>query len=351
MKRKGLYLPYAAWPEDDRTRWEAAFKAGTDLFDDCGAGVHLAERTRQSMQYAYGKFLAFLSAHDDSLLTRTPAERLNRKIIEEYVKSQPKSCGGVTLANYLNHLQLAPRYICPSEDWSWLLQIAKRIATQAERKPEKHHLVTSETLYALGMELMDRAVASGKSVRTRSVQTAFRDGLIIALLALIPLRRRTLAALRIGKQLVRSGDVWVLNIGAADIKTKRPIEYPISAELSERIDFYLNQIRPQTPGAGTHDYLWASSRSRPMGDGGIYNSVRRRTRKALGFPVNLHRFRSAAATLWSTQDPANVRGVKDLLGHSTFGTTERYYIMSQSRIAGRALSRAVSNVGKKPTAP
>jgi len=36
MKRKGLYLPYAAWPEDDRTRWEAAFKAGTDLFDDCG---------------------------------------------------------------------------------------------------------------------------------------------------------------------------------------------------------------------------------------------------------------------------------------------------------------------------
>src|ERR1035438_6791400 len=99
MKRKGLYLPYAAWPEDDRTRWEAAFKAGTDLFDDCGAGVHLAERTRQQIQYAYGKFLAFLSAHDDSLLTRTPAERLNRKIIEEYVKSQPKSCGGVTLAN------------------------------------------------------------------------------------------------------------------------------------------------------------------------------------------------------------------------------------------------------------
>ena len=63
------------------------------------------------MQYAYGKFLAFLSAHDDSLLTRTPAERLNRKIIEKYVMSQPSSCGGVTLANYLNHLQLALRYI------------------------------------------------------------------------------------------------------------------------------------------------------------------------------------------------------------------------------------------------
>ena len=144
MRCRGLYLPYAAWPEDDRIRWEAAFKTGTDLFDDCGAGVHLADRTRQQIQYAYGKFLAFLSAHEYSLLTRTPAERLNRKIIEKYVKSQPRSCGGVTLANYLNHLQLALRYICPNQDWSWLLKIARRIATQAKPKPEKHHLVTSE---------------------------------------------------------------------------------------------------------------------------------------------------------------------------------------------------------------
>ena len=63
--------------------------------------------------------------------------------------------------------------------------------------------------------------------------------------------------------------MWVLDIPAEDIKTKRPIEYPISAELSGRIDFYLNRIRPQIPGARTHDYLWASSRGRPMGDGGF----------------------------------------------------------------------------------
>jgi integrase/recombinase XerD len=346
MRRARLYLPYAAWPEDDRTRWDAAFKAGTDLFDDRGPATHLAERTRLQLQYAYGKFLAFLSARHRHLLARTPAERVDRKVIEEYVKWQPSSCGGITIANYLNHLQSTLRYICPSEDWSWLLKIAKRIATQAKRKPEKHSLVTSETLYALGMELMDRAIADGKSARTRSVQTKYRDGLMIALLALIPLRRRTLAALRIGKHLVRSGDVWLLDIPAEDIKTKRPIEYPISAELSGRIDFYLNQIRPQIPGSGTHDYLWASSRGRPMGDRSIYNSVRRRTRKTLGFPVNLHRFRRAAATFWSTRDPANVRGVKDLLGHASFGTTEKYYIMSQSRIAGRALARVVCNVGK-----
>ena len=133
---------------------------------------------------------------------------------------------------------------------------------------------------------------------------------------------------------MQSGDLWALDIPAEDIKTKRPLDYPISAELSGRIDLYLNQFRCRIPGAGTHDYLWASSRSRPMRDASIYATVRRRTREALGFPVNLHRFRHAAATLWSSRDPANVRGAKDLLGHASFGTTEKHYIMAQSRLAG-----------------
>ena len=122
-----------------------------------------------SLQYAYGKFLAFLSARHSSLLARAPAERLNRKIIEAYVRWQPASCGGITIAIYLYHLWLTLRYICPSEDWSWLLTISKRIAAQAKQKPEKHHLVTSETLYALGIELMDRAITNGNAAKNMSM--------------------------------------------------------------------------------------------------------------------------------------------------------------------------------------
>jgi integrase/recombinase XerD len=343
-----LYLPYEDWPEEDRKRWEAAFKAGTDRFDDCGPAAHLAESTRFGLQYAYAKFLAFLSAHHDNLLARAPAARLDRTIIEAYVRWQPASCGGITITNYLHHLGMALRYICPGEDWSWLLTITKRIAAQAKQKPEKHHLVTSETLYALGIDLMDRIITKVNAAKNISIADAlhYRNGLIIALLALVPLRRRTLAALRIGKHLVQSGDLWMLDIPAEDIKTKRPLDYAISAVLSARIDLYLNQFRPRIPGAGMHDYLWASNRGRPMRDGIIYATVRQCTRETLGFPVNLHRFRRAAATLWSSRDPANVRGVKDLLGHASFGTTEKHYIMARSRLAGRALAHAVDAARK-----
>ena len=339
-----LYLRYSEWPSRDQTLWKRAFEPKIDPFEDGGRGAHLSERTVQQLEYAYGKFLYFLSAEHGDLLKRAPARRLNAKIIKEYASWQPKACGGVTLSLYLYHLWLALRYLCPRNDWRWLSAISTRIRTQARPKPEKHHLVTSDTLYKLGIRLMDDALGCGKPPTSWRVQTGFRDGLIIALLALIPLRRRTLSALRIGKQLIKSGDEWSLDIPAKDVKTKRPLDYPISPALSQRIEIYLNEIRPHIAGAGTHDYVWASSRGRPLRGQLIYNAVRRRTRKALGFPVNLHRFRPAAPTLWSIRDPANVRGVKDLLGHASFATTEKYYLMSQSRLAGRALARAISHV-------
>jgi integrase len=83
-----------------------------------------------------------------------------------------------------------------------------------------------------------------------------------------------------------------------------------------------------------------------MFDGTIYDTITRCTLEALGFPVNPHRFRRAAATFWSNRDPANVRGVKDLLGHASFSTTEKHYIMAQSRVAGRALARAIEDKRK-----
>jgi integrase len=347
MRRaSNLYLPYADWPQDDRTRWEAAFKAGTDRFDDCGPAAHLAEPTRLGLHHGYARFLAFLSARDSSLLARAPATRIDRNIIEVYVKSF--SCGGMTTVSYLRRLRDVLRFICPDEDWSWLLTIIKRISAQSRPKLGKHHMVTSEALYALGIELMDRAITDCNAAEKVSKRHAFayRNGLMIALLALIPIRLRTLGALRIGKHLVQSGDLWALDIPAEENKTKRPLEYPISAEFSGRIDLYLNQFRRKIPGALTHDYLWASDQRRPMVDGTIYNTITQRTREVLGFPVNPHRFRRAAATFWSSQDPANVRGVKDLLGHASFNTTEKHYIMAQSRVAGRALARAIEGKRK-----
>ena len=340
-----LELPFNAWPSVDQRLWEAAFRAPDDPFDESGPASHLAQTTRRVLRSSYGIFLGFIAKNHSELFVRPPTARLDRELAMEYVAWRRTTCGEVTLANDLHLLRRALGYMYPSADWSWLRPIANRIAARAQPRPAKSHLVTSDRLYALGMKLMDGAEQRDPVRKFDALQ--YRDGLIIAFLALIPLRRRTLAALRIGQHLLKSGDLWVLDIPGRDTKTGRSLDYPISAKFSARIDRYLSKFRDVIPGAAKHDGLWSSNQGRPMDGGSIYDRVQRRTREAIGFPVNLHQFRHGAATFWSIQDPANVRGAKDLLGHWSFGTTEKHYIRpAQSRLAGRALARAIESTRK-----
>jgi hypothetical protein len=127
-RRSRQYLLKADWPKVDQALLNTACKLGTDPFDDCGPAAHLAQRTQSQLEYTYGKYLLFVSDRHPEMLKRPPSERINRNTIADYIKWQPTSCGGVTLGNYIYHLWMILRYICPDENWSWLLTISKRIS-------------------------------------------------------------------------------------------------------------------------------------------------------------------------------------------------------------------------------
>jgi hypothetical protein len=86
-------------------------------------------------------------------------------MIEQFVKFQPKTCGDVTISIYLHHLSLALKSMYPARDWSWLVTISERFAARGKEKRKKYNLVTSETLYALGIALMDGALSRGNRSR------------------------------------------------------------------------------------------------------------------------------------------------------------------------------------------
>jgi integrase len=348
MPRKTkLQLPFSQWPREDREAWEIAF-GERDIFDDDRSGADLSDATRKALRVAYAKYLRFLSDYHPSLLFRAPADRLDRKLVAEYVAILRKTNRDVSVATSLHHIRLALRLVCPSEDWSWLLTITKRIAASAPTKAKKYGQVSSAELYLLGLKLMDEAVveAGDRSEPPKSSAIKYRDGLLIAFLSLTALRRRTAAALRIGKQLIKSGPMWALAIPAEDVKGRQPLNFDLSRALSERIDDYLQKYRPFIPCANNHAGLWPSNKGCLMTANAIYDTVCKRTKQAFGYSVNPHRFRQAAGTLWSIEDPGSVRGVKDLLGHASFETTEAHYIMCQSRMAGRALASAIDAAAK-----
>ena len=246
-----------------------------------------------------GALKKYLSVFHPDWLTRPPEARIDGATVAEYAAWRRVSCGERALAFDLRGLRDALRLISPDQDWAWLLDTVKRIAAAAPPRRFRYHLVTSDRLYQLGVELMDGALADANRARrpTKAHAFKYRDGLIIALLLMrTALPSRALTALRMGQHIVKIGNLWELDIPAADTKTRRPLDFPISQEVSQRIDMYLERFRTRIPGSDKHTGLWASNEGRPMVANGIYLTVRKRTKKALGFDVNLHRFRHAAAS-------------------------------------------------------
>src|SRR5262249_24069289 len=153
-------LPFQTWPPADQALWEAAFRASDDPFSESGRASCFTGETRRALRSSYGTFLRFLSAKHPELLARSPSTRVDRDIAMEYVAWRRPTCGAATIATGLDRLRLAISYMCPGADVSWMLPMAKRLASQAAPKPARLHLVTSDQLYAFGIELMDDAEPS-----------------------------------------------------------------------------------------------------------------------------------------------------------------------------------------------
>jgi hypothetical protein len=227
--------------------------------DEDRRSTHLSQATRNALRVSYAQYLRFLSENYPDLLVKTPEARLNRELIAKYVYLLRKTNQDLSIATSLHHLRFALRLICPKQDWSWLLTISKRLAAAAPRRPKKLGLVTSDQLYILGIELMDMAIAKAGDSTAISKATAmqYRDGLLIALLSVLALRRRTVTALKNGVQLFKRGKLWTLEIRPEDVKGKRALDFTLSLRLIASRSVSLLSVRSSDVG-GVADELAAS---------------------------------------------------------------------------------------------
>ncbi|HMD55273.1 MAG TPA: tyrosine-type recombinase/integrase [Phycisphaerae bacterium] len=176
--------------------------------------------------------------------------------------------------------------------------------------------------------------------------------MLIALLALVPLRRRNLAGLQLGRNMIDVNGTSLIALDASETKTHAPIEIAWPEELAAPLVAYLTIHRPLLSSldgrwSKTIDgALWVSSHGSPLTEMAIYLRVRQHTEDAFGVAINPHLFRDAAATTLAIADPENVRVAAPLLGHRTFATTERYYQQAKSFEAHRQYIAALFKKNK-----
>jgi integrase/recombinase XerD len=339
------------WPETDRRLWQDAL-APTDPFEPTG-GTR-AGHSRQSnfkTEVGYGRWLTWLATTGQLDAERAPPERITRDRVKAYVEHlQGLGNGSQTILSRLQELGDFARAIAPDQNWSFINRIASNVrARTVPVRDKRTKLATTMELLGLGLDLMESA--QHQSTR-RLGAIAYRDGLIIALLALRPLRRRNLAGLVLGDTLVQVGEAWMLRIAPEDTKTHQPIDMPWPAALVDHLGVYLGLHRPVLAALRSRwtkpvgDALWVSSHGSPMTQMALYDQIRLRTHEGLGKDTNPHLFRDAAATTLAIEDPQHVRLATPLLGHRNPGTTERHYQQAQAIEAHRAFVAALPKVNK-----
>jgi len=338
-------LPFSDWPEVDRTAWEAAITAG-NLFDGRGPAAHWSLGSRTSVRNGYSRWLGHLSSVLPNLLDLPPAERASPDHIESYVQRLCAEVSPTTVWNYVKHLYDALRVMAPRRDWSWLKAVVSNLGLDIRPAAKRHRVVDADRLLDLGIRLMDGADLDDGAL-TGPIQ--YRDGLLIALLASRPIRRRTLALMRLNQHLVKTGNRYVLCFEQTDVKNKRPIEFYLPECLTCYIDDYVTRVRPRFPGAGTHEGVWASAKGGPMHPEALNDAVKRHTQVAFGHGINLHLFRDCAATTLAVHDPSHVACAKDVLGHADPRTTDRNYNQARSLEASRSYNATLEALRKDLT--
>ncbi len=333
----GKVLRLARWPAADRAAWAAAFDA-SDIFDGRGPAAHWAAGSRRSVASGYGRWIGYLQVVEPAALTLAPAERITRERLRCYRDHLNAEISPAGVFNYVKHLYDAIRVMAPERDWRWLKTLVWRLDGRTSRRNKAGRMVTPGQLIRLGIGLMEQAQPEADGLHAA---IAYRDGLVIALLACRPVRRRNLAAMRIGQHLVQSGRRWHIVFRADETKNRQPYEATVPTFLQPSLERYLDEIRPMFPKANSHDGLWASAKGGPLSDAALYDLVCKRTRVAFGKPINLHLFRDIAATEIAYRDPARIGIARDLLGHSDLRAVDRHYIQASQVQAGHAYHQAL----------
>jgi integrase len=333
------------WPESDRAAWHAALRPG-DPLDDLGPLAGRDVERISKFCAAYGRWLGFLSESGIDWRVASGLDFLVRENVGPFVTRLNAALAPCTVRAYLTELSTVAMAMAPDRTFDALNAAVRHIWRTAKPVAEKRsRIVASHDLYDLGFDLMHGAV---KRTTPLKAANAFRDGLMIALLAARPVRRRNLASIEVDRQLTRQGDLYWLTFPTEEIKTRRALEFPLPRALTGPMEQYLTCYRPflaARTGRWNSDAgkaLWVSSDGSPLSARRMHRRIGQRTQERFGRPINPHLFRDCAATSIAIEDPEHVRIVVPILGHSTIRTSEASYNQATAIEAARRYQSVIA---------
>jgi len=332
-----LALSFELWPDSDKRMWHTLFHHGGWL-DDAGALSHLRVTTREMLCKHYGRWIGWLGKANPAALLQPPPQRLTAARLAAWLEDLAHT-SPVTQHMFANSVFWILSSADPDQDWAvqdrairWLDYRAKN--HQSTRKDGR--VLSSAVLFEAGLRY---AGADADAARTPLKAAKFRrDGAIVALLSLMPMRRRSFIELDLEKSFEVVNDHITIRLSGDMTKNKLPWEAPVPKTLEPVLRRYVEEVRPwfMSRGGQSHSLLWVDNRGAPYKANYFGCRISQITAHLTGARVSPHLFRDAAATTLSRASPKDARLIRPLLAHASFGTAERHYIQAYTIEAGRS---------------
>jgi integrase len=332
-------LPLVKWPNPDQQAWLEACRPGHRLHAG-GPASHLGEVSRDDLVRRYGAFLAFLERNDRLDRNAAAASQVTPVNVAEYITELQVRVRSVTVWNCIYKLRRTAQLIAPASDFSWLVEIENDLALLMEPRSKFDRLVLTQALVEAGLTLITEAEVFAKPGLARA--KAVRNGLMIALLALCPIRVKNFSALEIGRTIRAVDGKWWIVLPSPSTKSGNRDDRPVPSFLKATIDKYFNEYRLILTRADRRtNALWLSSTDgKPMTSKGVALTISTTTRRALGVDVSPHLFRTAAASTAAMYAGSTPHLASAILNHRDPRITEEHY----NRATGMSASQAYAAI-------
>ena len=338
LNMAAYHLKLFEWPEAERMAWLHGCAPG-DPFDDPRPGATQRQATLKKRSSGYGHWLSFLVSRGWFDTLECPLERVTRPRLRAYFHAM-KDAGyaDYTIIGLFADLQAALRILMPEEDVSWVTKPdGATIYSLLPKKRRPMIAPDSGVLFAWTIDIMDQAmrVAEEKSL------AVFRDGLFMAMLASRGRRLRSMALLRVSRELLRRGDVYVVELTAQQVKTGKSDRFAFPDVLTPYIQHYLDVVRTALLAGRIDEAVWIGGRGDPMTAKQLAAQVHKWTERRFAQGFGPHRFRHAIATTAVLRDPGCPGLAAGLLGISP-QIVERHYDLAGQSSAAKAYAALIA---------
>jgi integrase len=323
-------LPLAEWPQVDQEAWQGACRPACRL-QRGRAASHLATVSQRDFENRYGAFLDFLDRHKRlDLNVAAAAAHVTPENVEDYVTELQTRVRSITVWNCVYKLRRAAELMTTTQAFSWLSEIEKDLALIAVPRSKYDRFVMTERLLEAGLALIAEAEAFAKSDHARA--KGVRNGLMVALLALCPIRIKNFAALELGRSFLEINGEWWIALPAGSTKTGKVDERRVPYLLKSAVGTYINKYRQMLVRSHRQtNALWLSSKDgQPLTANNVGALISKITRETIGIAISPHLFRTAAASTAAVYGGNNPYLASALLQHTDPPTTEGHYNRANS---------------------